>query len=43
MFKNDIFIKEAHISDVEHMKEGTTENLKSISEEGFEGFEACKK
>jgi hypothetical protein len=28
---------------VEHIKEGTTENLKNISEEFFEGFEAWKK
>jgi hypothetical protein len=41
--ENNIFTKEAHFNDVEHIKEGTTENLKNISEEGFEGLESCKK
>jgi hypothetical protein len=43
MFKNNIFIKEAHINDGEHINEGTSENLKNIFEEGFQGFEAWKK
>jgi hypothetical protein len=41
--ENNIFIKESHFKEVEHIKDGTTENLKNVSEEGFEGFEAWKR
>ena len=43
MFTKQYFHKEAHFNNVEHIKQGTTGNLKSNSEEGFEGFEAWKK
>jgi hypothetical protein len=43
MFTKEYFHKKSPFQrDVEHVKEGTTENLKSISGEFFEGFEAWK-